>query len=483
MATASNKASADDALTLRQKLLMVQLAAERENVPVVVLLSGFEGAGKGHVVNHLYDWMDTRNVQAHAFWDESDSHTQRPEYWRFWRVMPARGEIAVLFGGWYQRPLENLVLGKIDHEEFERQMQHARDFEKMLSEDGTLIIKLWYEFSESEQHRRIGLLKRDDRSRWKMFPRKSNLSEHYSRYADAGERIVRETGSDVSPWHRIDATDEEQRDLETARVLWKRIKARLKSGLPAPVPQSVGGVVETPVPTIEALDLDRKLGKDAYQKKLGKLQSEINELAWDAYKAGRSTIVLLEGADAAGKGGAIRRLTQSVDARLYRVIPIAAPSDEEHAHHYLWRFWRHIPRAGRMTIYDRSWYGRVLVERIEGFTPEARWRNGYAEINEFERQLSESGSQVIKFWVQISMDEQLRRFRAREETPHKQHKMTDEDWRNRDKWDVYRDAANEMFACTHSKHAPWQLVAGNDKRSARIHILRVIRDTLRESHR
>jgi polyphosphate kinase 2 (PPK2 family) len=185
--------------------------------------------------------------------------------------------------------------------------------------------------------------------------------------------------------------------------------------------------------------------------------------------------------DAGGKGGAIRRITNAIDARLYQTIPIAAPTDEEKDHHYLWRFWRHIPRSGRVTVYDRSWYGRVLVERVEGFATEAEWKRAYLEINEFEEQLVESGIILFKFWMHIGQDEQLRRFKAREEVPYKQHKITDEDWRNREKWDQYKAAVNEMVIRTSTEYAPWELIPGNDKPYARIAVLQTICGGLRKA--
>ena len=189
-------------------------------------------------------------------------------------------------------------------------------------------------------------------------------------------------------------------------------------------------------------------------------------------------ILALEGWDAAGKGGAIRRVTHALDARMYRVIPIAAPTDEERAHHYLWRFWRHLPRLGRITIYDRTWYGRVLVERAEGFASEAEWMRAYKEINEFEEQLTEHGIVLVKYWLHISADEQLERFKERETAPWKQYKITPEDYRNREKMNLYEQAASDMIARTSTEFSPWTLVEANDKRYARIKVLRTLCDRL-----
>lgn len=470
---------------LRQKLLAMQLQARKHNIPVILLLTGLEGAGKGQVVNQLNAWLDTRNVQVHAFWDESDEQKDRPEYWRFWRTMPARGEISIVFGGWYQRPIEDWVLHGCSEGALERQLNRVLAFEQMITEDGLLLVKLWFHFSRDTQRKRLKKLKRDDRSRWKMFPAKSDLAKHYSLYEQVAERIMRVTDNSLSPWHVVEAADARYRDLTTATILADRIQRQRElneSQSPVTLPPKYAPLIpEAEVTVLDRLDLDRTLDKDDYKRQLPELQEQLNELIWDAYKAKRSTVVLMEGVDAAGKGGAIRRLIQSVDARLYRVIPVAAPTDEEQAHHYLWRFWRHIPRAGRMTIYDRSWYGRVLVERVEQITPTLRWQHAYLEINEFERQLTEAGISVIKFWLQISSQEQAQRFEARAQIPHKQHKITEEDWRNREKWDDYLRAANEMFTRTNTGYAPWTLVEANDKRYARIKVLRTVRDALKRA--
>ena len=229
---------------------------------------------------------------------------------------------------------------------------------------------------------------------------------------------------------------------------------------------------------VSNLDLSLKLKKKEYWDKLEVAQGRLNQLFRKARDKGLSVVTVFEGSDAAGKGGAIRRMTQALEARNYQVIPIAAPTDEERGHHYLWRFWRHIPRAGRFTVFDRSWYGRVLVERVEGFAAEAEWMRSYGEITDFEEQLDESGIVVVKFWLQISDVEQLTRFKAREDTPYKRHKLTDEDWRNREKSNEYELAVNEMVERTSTRFAPWTLIEANDKRYARIKVIETVCDRL-----
>ncbi len=468
---------------LRTQLLEAQRELRSAQIPVVVLIAGVEAAGKGEVVNRLNEWLDTRGVQTFAFWDLSDEERERPRYWRFWRSLPPRGELAILFGGWYQAPIEDRFHEHCDDSILAAELNRIVDFERMLTHDGCLVLKFWFHLSEKDQKRRLKKLSRDDRSRWKMLPEKAQFSEHYRRFERVAERVLRHTDRGIAPWYLIEAADERYRDLTVGKTLLQAMRSRIKRPLPmepSPTadPLDLPETAEAQITLLDQLDLEQKLGRDFYKRELKRLQSEINELAWKAYKQQRSTVLVFEGVDAGGKGGAIRRITSAVDARLYRTIPIAAPTDEEKAHHYLWRFWRHIPRAGHMIIYDRSWYGRVLVERVEGFASDDEWRRAYTEINDFEEQLVEHGAILLKFWLHISQEEQLRRFEDRANTPYKQYKITDEDWRNREQWPRYKIAVNEMVARTSTESAPWTLIEGDNKPFARIKVLQTICDHL-----
>ncbi len=469
---------------LRTELLEAQRRLRTSNTSVVVIISGVEGAGKGEVVNRLMEWMDSRGVEIHAFWDETDEEKERPRYWRFWRILPARGTVGILFGGWYMGPIQWRMTDRCTDGELDAELTRIADLERMLTEDGALVIKFWFHLPKDEQKARLKKLKRDDRSRWRMAPKKGEFSAHYEKFETVSERIIRQTDTGIAPWYLIEATDERYRDLTVGRTLLKAIQERLD------VPDSfcVTGTSHAPslptdpdaqVTVLDHLDLDQSLEKNEYKNELERLQKELNLLAWRLYQQKRSCVMVFEGMDAGGKGGAIRRVTNAIDSRLYRTIPVAAPTDEEKAHHYLWRFWRYIPRAGRLTIFDRSWYGRVLVERVEGFASEAEWRRAYLEINEFEEQLAESGTIMLKFWLQISQEEQLARFEQREQISYKQHKITEEDWRNREKWEQYKLAVNEMVIRTSTEYAPWSLIAGNDKKFARIEVLKTVCERLR----
>lgn len=471
---------------LRAQLLEMQRDLMGTDTPVIIIISGVEGAGKGEVVNRLNEWMDTRGMQTFAFWDETDEERDRPRYWKFWRSLAPRGEISILFGAWYMDPIQHRVNNHCSDADMDAELNRIADFERMLTEDGALIIKFWFHLPQDEQKQRLKKLQRDDKSRWKMNPKKGQFSEHYEQFERISERIIRHTDSGIAPWYLIEATDERYRDLTVGRTLLQSIRSRLDS----PYISSISSVSHAPslpqdaealVTVLDHVDLGQSLEKKIYKAELERLQSELNRLAWSAYQKKRSCVLVFEGADAGGKGGAIRRVTNAIDSRLYRTIQVAAPTDEEKAHHYLWRFWRHIPRSGRLSVYDRSWYGRVLVERVEGFATESEWRRSYQEINEFEEQLVESGIIVIKFWLHISADEQLSRFKEREEVAYKQHKITDEDWRNREMAGEYKYAVNEMVIRTSTEYAPWYLIPGDDKPFARIEVLKTVCERIREA--
>lgn len=473
---------------LRARLLEAQIALQEQGIPVIVLVAGMEGAGKGEVVNRLNAWLDTRGIHVHAFWDPTEEELERPRFWRFWRSLPARGRIAILFGGWYQEPIEQRYLDQTDDAELESELRRVREFERMLVEDGALVVKFWYHFSEQTQRKRLKRLARDERSRWRMLPaRRSDLAGHYRQFEHVADQIIRHTDIGRAPWHVIEAGDERYRDLVTGRTLLNAIEHRLEQHATATDEEHAPDTVELPaddharITLLDRLEMPPALEKDEYMHRLEPLRNELNELAWAAYAQRRSVIAVFEGVDAAGKGGAIRRVTSAIDARLYRAVSITAPTDEEKDHHYLWRFWRQIPRAGHMTLFDRSWYGRVLVERLERFTPANRWRRAYMEINDFEDQLCAHGTILAKFWLQISHEEQLARFRDRERTAHKRYKITEDDWRNRENWNAYRVAVDEMVDHTSTEHAPWTLIASDDKRYARIRVLETLVERMRSA--
>ena len=464
---------------LRSELLQAHFALKDAKVPVIVIVSGVDGAGKGEVVHRLNEWLDPRGVETHAFWRLSDEESERPAYWRFWRALPARGRIGIFFGSWYSEPIVRRVYGKIKSSELDGALDRIALFEKMLVEDGALIVKLWYHLSRKEQRKRLEALEADPKTRSRVRPLDWQHFKLYDRFIKVTERVIRRTDTGYAPWRLIESGSRRYRELITGRLLLEAIQQRLNAGQAAkaaaaarPPATSVPGAAG---PTIlDRVDLTQALSDKEYREQLEKYQGRLSRLTWAAFEKQRSCVAVFEGWDAAGKGSAIRRVTQAVDPRLYRTVSIAAPTDEERSHHYLWRFWRHLPRAGMITIYDRSWYGRVLVERVERFAREDEWMRAYKEINEFEEELTAGGIVLGKFWLHIGKDEQIRRFKERQKVSFKQYKITDEDWRNRKQWDAYTAAVNDMVTHTSTAPGPWTLVAGNDKKFARVQILKTL---------
>jgi AMP-polyphosphate phosphotransferase len=463
---------------LHTELLAVQRELMASKIPVVVLVSGVEGAGKGGVVNRLNEWLDVRGIQTYGFWDETDEERERPPFWRFWRSLPPRGTIGVFFGSWYTQPIIERVFGRLSEAAFEREMARVVDFEQTLSLDGALVIKFWFHLSKKDQKKRLA---NDTKLGIKSMTTSllKKYAKRYDAFISTSERAIRLSDSGLCPWYVIEASDERYRDLTVGSTLLRALKTRLHEAAVAPPPMdhsdpAVPEAASARITILDKVDLHARLSPSQYSRRLTAGQQQLRSLAWKAKKDGRHTIAVFEGWDAAGKGGAIRRVTAAMDARLFRVISVAAPTDEEMSHHYLWRFWRHVPRAGYVTIYDRSWYGRVLVERVENFAREDEWMRAYHEINEFESQLVDHGAILLKFWLHLSPEEQLRRFKEREVTPWKQHKITDEDWRNRERWGDYEMAINDMVSRTSTEYSPWTLVPGNDKRYARVKVLETL---------
>jgi AMP-polyphosphate phosphotransferase len=471
---------------LRRELIDAQFALQEAGIPVIIIMAGVEAAGKGEVVNRIHAWMDTRGIETRVFRKETEEMRKRPFYWRFWNVMPSKGDAAVFFGSWYTRPIGQKTFSGLSDTGFQKELEQIRFHEQMLAADGHLIIKLWLHISEEEQEKRLRELEENPKTSWRVD--KSDWKHHkkYRQFTDAASEAIRLTDKPYSRWHIIDAAQRRNRDLSCMETILDEMKSALESKKAKASPgiasgRQKDGRQSSGRSILDQADLTKKLSEKEYDEKFEKLSLEIEYLAWQCYQKEISSVFVFEGWDAAGKGGAIRRLTASLDAKLFRVIQIAAPTDEEKAHHYLWRFWRHIPADGNITIYDRSWYGRVLVERVEGFAAEHEWERAYDEIRNFEEQLTGHGTIVQKYWLQISSEEQKARFRDRDEVDFKRYKLTDEDWRNREKRDRYEDAVEEMLRRTGTKEAPWIVVSAEDKLNARIGVLESIRDGMKKA--
>ncbi len=461
---------------LREQLVQLQVALQETPCPILLVVAGVGASGKGDVVNTLCGWLDPRGVEVFAFRPPTDEERERPPMWRYWRNLPPRGRIGVYAGSWYSEAMREAAAAGAKAPSFRHTLDRIAHFERTLVADGALIVKCWLQLSKADQGERLHELEKDERTAWRVTPRDWESHRRYDRLAQLATKMKEATHQPGAAWTIIDATDERARDLAVADLLLAKFRTHQRALKKIPVsskPARVQPLRPAGRARLTALPLDQKLSTEDYEEKRDKWLGRLNRSVRLAAERHRSIVFVFEGWDAAGKGGAIRRLTSAIDARDCRVIPVSKPTDEEKSHHYLWRFWRHVPRAGMVTIYDRSWYGRVLVERLEGFARDDEWRRAYDELNDFEAQLAEHGTIVVKFWLHISKDEQLRRFRHREETEYKRHKINAEDWRNRRKWTAYEIAVGDMLSLTDQPQAPWHLVAANNKRHARLQVLKL----------
>ena len=487
-ASVPRSAYKQQAAALREDLLEAQTNLRESDFPVVVMFAGVDGAGKGALTNLLNEWMDPRGITTRAFGEPTVPEAARPNYWRFWRDLPPRGDIGLFLSAWYTDPLLQRVYGETSDAELEAQLDEINAFEKTLADDGYLFLKFWMHLGREAQKARLEELESDPLQRWRVTRKDWEHWTMYDRFIRYSGHIIQRTDTEWAPWVIVEGADANHRSLAVGEALRDRINERLgetasdgsagsppvgKAGEEGPVPTEI-----RPVTVLSALDTGRTIEKKEYREELIRLQARLNRLYRVARERGRSTILVFEGWDAAGKGGAIRRITPALDSRDYQIVSIAAPTAEENDHHYMWRFWRHLPGAGRVLIFDRSWYGRVLVERVEGFASQEEWLRAYEEINDFEAQLVSHGSILVKYWIHITPDEQDRRFTAREETPYKRWKLTDEDWRNRERWQAYEVAVDDMVRLTGTPIAPWYLIEGNDKRYARVRALDILCDAL-----
>ncbi len=474
----------EQAPVLREQLIQAQNRLRRSKSPVLIVMAGDDLRGCNEAINTLYEWMDPKFLETNAFTSPTEEEQERPRFWRYWRVLPPKGRIGIFTTAWTHHAIVRRLEDSIDDVQFERAIARIRHFERTLAADGALILKFWLHLPASEFKKRLADAKKDPSKEWRLGSVDWGIHEDHGKSLPIIERVLRLTSTAEAPWHLVESGDARYRHLTIGQTLLNALTRRLEEPAESaqrPVnvePLLVAGLERATI--LDTIDLSQSLDKDTYDKRLGKLQAKLYKLCRGAHEKGLSTAMVFEGWDAGGKGGIIRRMIKPMDARHYRVIPISAPTEEELRYHYLWRFWRHLPRAGHMVMFDRSWYGRVLVERVEQFATEAEWMRAYAEINGFEEMLHDHGILLLKFWMHIDQDEQLRRFRERENTPFKRYKMSDEDWRNRERWNDYELAANDMIQRTSTQYAPWHLIAGNNKRYARIRVLKTVCQALEE---
>jgi AMP-polyphosphate phosphotransferase len=463
---------------LREALLNAQYDLSRSGRgPVLLIVSGVEGGGRGETANQLTAWMDPRHIRVQAFGPRTPDEAAHPPAWRYWCALPPKGRIGIFMNAWYNDMLAARVRGDIDADELHAHMSSIRQHEQMLTDEGLVLLKFWIHLSRSAQKKRLRDLDRDPRTSWRVTRDDWTRSRVYSRSHDLWEHVLRETSTGDAPWYVVEGADERYRSLAVGKILLDalgRVLAETKPPAPTHALTPTAPTVIDNVKLIRDLDLTRKVSGKKFGRGVEGYQGKLARLTHNKRFADHSLILVFEGADAAGKGGAIRRVTAALDARQYVTVPIGAPTDEERAHPYLWRFWRQIPPRGGIVIFDRSWYGRVLVERVEGLCSVTDWLRAYDEINRFEEQLADAGAIVVKFWLQISSAEQLRRFHEREKTPFKRFKITAEDWRNRKKAKLYEAAVADMVDRTSSEIAPWTLVEAEDKLFARLKVLKTV---------
>ncbi|MBD5147136.1 MAG: polyphosphate:AMP phosphotransferase [Ruminococcus sp.] len=468
---------------LEKNLSSLQQKIRAEKLPVIILLEGWGASGKGTLISDMIKMLDPRFFKVHSTMPATEAERRYPMMKRYWENIPEYGAISVLDRSWYQELAIAKMEEGITDEEYASRIGSVNTFERQLSDDGYLVIKFFLHISRKEQKKRFLKLKEDSATKWRVTELDKKRHKNYDAYYRQFDDMLAKTNTPHCPWRIIDTTDRGFTRFQVFNILVSQIANAVNKDTSEPrvIEETAHHFELSPCPKLADVKLDNKvLQPSKYYDELKKNQKELARLHGKIYKKKIPVILLFEGWDAAGKGGAIKRVSYALDPRGYEAVPIAAPDKRELNHHYLWRFWNNLPKSGHITIFDRSWYGRVMVERLEGFTSPERCAMAYREINEFEEELVREGIIVLKFWMQIDKDEQLRRFTDRQNTPEKQWKITDEDWRNREKWDEYETAIDEMLLKTSTKNAPWNIIEANNKLYARIKVMNIIIDSITE---
>jgi polyphosphate:AMP phosphotransferase len=480
---------------LDRVLPTLQRAVYEHAVPVLVLFEGWYASGRGDSIARLVHRFDPRGTSVRVTHAARSDFDLYPWMWRFWQSVPARGRIEIFDRSWYYLLWNQRFSGAISPVCWEQRLAEIDDFERQLVDDGVVILKFWMHISRKEQKRRLKAWAKDETQKWRVSDEDWKRHENYEQRLVLAEEMLVRTHTHRAPWTLVEAEDGRHRRVRVLTTVADTLARELsRRGVPPdalePLPEEVPeGETLPPVSPEDTLPdpfelsgdsflvrVDRSVSLEVgeYRDRLKEAQKRLRKLEFECYQARLPVVIVFEGWDAAGKGGAIKRLTARLDPRGYEVIPIAAPTKAELDRHYLWRFWTRIPRDGHWAIFDRSWYGRVLVERVEGFASEEEWRRAYHEINEFERWLGQHGAVTVKLWLDISPEEQLRRFRRREQSPIRRHKIVAEDWRNRARWPAYHEAVSDMLRHTSTAHAPWTVVEANDKRWARVKVCETV---------
>lgn len=458
---------------LRMKLVTQQMQVRDGKIPVLVMLEGWGAAGKGNLLGKIIKDMDPRFFKVETIDQPSEEELRKPFLYKYFKRIPEAGRFTFLEGGWMDEIVESRVHGDLSDRRYRDKIESIKRFERTLADNGYLVLKFFVHIDQGLQKERLKELEENKNTKWRVSAEDLWQNKHYDKYLDSYDDYMNDTNLSCAPWYIIDGKHKRWAELQMLEILTQGIDtALMNQSTVAPILQNIFPLDS--IPKLSEISLDQKMSEEEYREELEKCQKRLGELHYKLYRKKIPVIIAYEGWDAAGKGGNIKRIAGALDPRGFEVLPIASPLPHEKARHFLWRFWTRLPKSGHIAIFDRTWYGRVMVERLEGFCSENDWQRAYNEINEFEKELVDWGAIVIKFWVQIDKDTQLERFTLRQNTPEKQWKITDEDWRNREKWDLYEEAINEMLQKTNTHYANWHVLESNDKYYARIKALKTV---------
>ena len=465
----------------KNRLYDLQMKIKEHKLPVLVLFEGWSAAGKGSMISKVIKNIDPRFFKVATMSAPTEEEMRKPFLYRYMKQIPEEGKFTFLDSGWMEQTVKEVLNGELEGEDYEKRIESIKRFERQLTDNGYLVLKFFMQIDKEEQEKRMKKLLSKGDTKWRVTSFDKWQNKHYKKCEDVFDRYLKDTNMSTSPWYIIDASDKKWAEVQVMDTLVSSIEVALQNQKHSvPLLQNVFPLVK--MPKLKEVELEGKtIEEEEYEKELKKLQEKLGELHNRLYRKRVPVIITYEGWDAAGKGGNIKRIAGALDPRGYEVHPIASPEPHEKARHYLWRFWTRLPKDGHIAIFDRTWYGRVMVERLEGFCSENDWKRAYNEMNEFEKELHDWGAVIIKFWVQIDKDTQLERFNDRQNNPEKRWKITDEDWRNREKWDQYEEAVDEMLKKTSTTFAPWYILESVDKKYARIKALKIVIEELEKA--
>jgi polyphosphate:AMP phosphotransferase len=468
---------------LQEMLGVLQRTIQTRKIPVMILIEGWDESGITEITREIIRSLDPRGYNLYAIKAPTLEEAAYPFMWRFWGKTPENGRIAIFARSWYSRAIAEEMKRPVWKKSFKEKRTSINNFERQLSDSGTVIAKFFLHISKEEQKRRLEHQERNPLTAWQVTPRIWRIHNQYDENLPVIDDLVDKTNTDYAPWHIIPATDLGLALLKVYSGLAKDLEDRIDKKTADKKStnkkeKSISKEVHLPKARMARLESSppETCNKDECQETLENLQLEMFEFHSILHKRKIPLIIVYEGRDAAGKGGSILRISRFMHPLGFNVAPVSAPSDTEKKHHYLWRFYKKYPKAGHITIFDRSWYGRVLVERVEGFCSETEWKRAYTEINEMEEEFTGNGGGIIKFWLEISKEEQLKRFQQRVADPLKIWKITDEDWRNRERWDHYTRAIDDMLSYTNTENAPWTVIPSDDKWYARVKTMKTLVD-------